>query len=90
MTSRIAYNAQNGIGLKVADFVNEVQAALAKGRRLKAQLDSMSYGSDFTAVENEIGQMTAGTGQSLWAIVSAAVTQIDSAQVTELARLDRL
>lgn len=89
MTTRIAYNSQNGIGMRVMDFVNEVQIALAKGRRLKAQLDSMSSGSDFASVEAEIGQMTPGQGQNLWAIVSAAVTQIDSAQVAELIRLDR-
>lgn len=88
MTTRIAYSG-SGIGQQIADFVNEVQTTLAKGRRLKAKLDSMSYGNDWTAVETEVGGMTAGTGQTLWTLISTAVQQIDSAQVAELARLDK-
>lgn len=90
MSTRIAYNAQSGgAGREVAQFVNAVQDVLAKGRRLNVKLNSMSSGNTWTAVETEIGGMTAGTGQTLWTIISTAMTQIDSAQVAELARLDQ-
>ena len=88
MTTRVAYNA-TGIGQQVSDFVNEVQSTLAKGRRLKAKLDSMTSGSDWPALEAEIGGMTAGTGQTLWTIIATAMGSIDSAAVAELARLDK-
>lgn len=90
MSTRIAYNAANGTGQQIVDFVNEVQVALAKGRRLKARLDSASAGSDWTGVEAEVGGMQAGTGQALWSVLSTAVSQIDSAQIAELARLDKI
>lgn len=88
MSTRISYG-NTGTGQQVADFVNEVQTVLAKGRRLKAKLDSASSGSDWTGVETEVGGMQAGTGQTLWTILSTAVSQIDSGQVAELARLDK-
>ena len=88
MSTRIAYG-NTGTGQQIADFVNEVETALAKGRRLKAKLDSASSGSDWTGVEAEVGGMTGGTGQTLWTIISTAMAQIDSPQISELARLDK-
>lgn len=88
MSTRIAYNV-TGTGQQVADFVNDVESVLSKGRRLMAKLNSASSGSDWTAVEAKIGGMTAGTGQTLWTILATAMTQIDSAQIAELARLDK-
>jgi len=88
MTTRIAY-ATIGTGQQVADFVNEVETTLAKGRRLLAKLNSMSSGADWTSLEAEIGGMTAGNGQALWTIIATAMGQIDSPAVAELARLDR-
>jgi len=69
--------------------VNEVETVLAKGRRLMAKLNSASSGNDWTAVETEIGGMTAGTGQTLWTVLSTAMGAIDVAAVAELARLDK-
>ena len=88
MSTRVAYG-NTGVGQQVSDFVNDVQTVLAKGRRLKAKLDAMSYGDDWTAIETEVGGMTAGTGQTLWTLIATAMGQIDSAQVAELARLDK-
>lgn len=88
MSTRIAYNA-TGIGQQVSDFVNDVEELLAKGRRLKAKLDSMTSGSDWAALEAEIGGMVAGSGQTLWTVISTAMGQIDSPSVGELARLDK-
>lgn len=88
MSTRIAYSG-TGTGQQVSDFVNEVQTCLSKGRRLMAKLNSASSGADWTAVENEVGGMVVGTGQTLWTILSTAVTQIDSPQIAELARLDK-
>lgn len=88
MSTRIAYNG-TGTGNQIAEFVSAVEVALAKGRRLKAKLDSASSGSDWTSVEAEVGGMTAGTGQTLWTILSTAMTQLDSPQIAELARLDK-
>jgi hypothetical protein len=89
MTTRIAYGTTTQTGQNVADFVAEVSMVLSKGRRLKAKLDSMSWGNDWTAVESEVGGMTAGTGQALWTLIATAMQQIDSPQVAELARLDK-
>lgn len=90
MTTRIAYNFQNGPGMRVADFVNEVQTALYKGRRIKAQLDSMQSGADWTSVAAELGGGISPTqAQNLWTIISNAMIQIDSGQIAELARLDQ-
>ena len=88
MSTRIAYNV-SGTGQQVSTFVNDVLSVLAKGRRLKAKLDSASAGSDWAAVEAEVGGMSAGTGQMLWTIIATAVAQLDSAQIAELARLDQ-
>lgn len=88
MTTRVAYSSA-GMGQQISDFVNEVQMTLAKGRRLKAKLDSMSSGSDWSAVEAEVGGMVAGTGQTLWTLIATAMQQIDAPQVAELARLDK-
>lgn len=87
MTTRVAYS-NTGVGQQIADFVNEVQTTLAKGRRLKAKLDSMSWGNDWAAVEAETGAV-AGTGQTLWTLIATAMQQIDAPQVAELARLDK-
>lgn len=89
MSTRIAYS-NTGTGQQVADFVNQVETALAKGKRLMAKLNSASSGADWAAVEAEVGGMTPGTGQTLWTILSTAMTQFDSAQIAELARLDKL
>lgn len=89
MSTRVKFNSQNGIGKSVAEFVNEVQIMLAKGRRVQAQLNSISSGSDWTAVEAEIGGMTVGTGQTFWTILATAMGSLDSAAVGELARLDQ-
>lgn len=104
MTTRIAYNAESNEGTQVAEFVDAVMEALAKGRRLKPQLDSMIYGdpADHAALEKEIGgpvlvgnapdqvwSMVPGTGQPLWFIISAALSAIDCPAVAELARLDK-
>jgi hypothetical protein len=88
MSTRIAYNSSNGVGKAAADFVAEVQAMLAKGRRLKAILDSASYGSDWAAIEAATG-CTAGQGQNFWTIVATAMQSLDSGAVAELARLDQ-
>lgn len=88
MTTRIAYSA-TGTGQQVADFVNEVEVTLAKGRRLLAKLNSMSWGDDWTAVESEVGGMAPNTGQALWTLIATAMAQIDSPQVAELSRLDK-
>jgi hypothetical protein len=88
MTTRIAYNSSNGVGKATADFVAEVQAMLAKGRRLKSILDSASFGSDWAAVEAAVG-CTAGQGQNFWTIVATAMQNLDSGAVGELSRLDQ-
>lgn len=88
MSTRIAYSS-TGVGQQVSDYVNEVQVTLAKGRRLLAKINAMSSGSDWAALENEIGGMLPGTGQTLWTLIATAQGQIDSPQVAELARLDK-
>jgi hypothetical protein len=91
MSTRIPYSATTPTGQQVAEFIDAVNDALARGRRLKAQLDSMVSGeaSPYPSLEAEVGGMTAGHGDDLWGIVSNAVSQIDSAEIAELARLDQ-
>jgi len=87
-STRIAYNSA-GLGQQISDFVNQVEVCLANGRRLLAKLNSMSYGSDWSSLESEIGGMTAGTGQPLWYIIATAMGKIDSPEIAELSRLDK-
>jgi hypothetical protein len=89
MTTRIAYNSSNGIGQKAAEFIQQVQETIAKGRRLKASLDAMSYGDDWDSIEAEVGGMAQGSGEAFWSIISTAMQSIDTAQVAELCRLDK-
>lgn len=91
MTTRISYNAGTVEGKQVAEFVDAVQTVLAKGRRLNAQLNSMTYGTpaDYAHLEAEIGGMTAGQGQPLWYIISTSMSAIDCPQVAALAQLDQ-
>jgi hypothetical protein len=91
VTTRIAYNAESASGQQVAEFVDSVMTALAKGRRLKAQLDSMNSGEggDSAAIEGEIGGMVAGRGADLWYIISTAMQTIDVGAIAELSRLDQ-
>lgn len=88
MTTRIAYG-NTGIGQQIGSFVNEVETVLSMGRRLMAKLNSASSGNDWTSLETEVGGMTAGTGQALWAVLATAMASLDSAAVAELARLDK-
>ena len=88
-TTRIPYQSQTGPGFEVADYVNAVQIANAKGRRLLAKLNSMSSGADWAAVAAEIGGITAVQAQALWTIISTGQGQIDSAAIAEYARLDQ-
>lgn len=88
MTTRISYNTSNGPGRQVADFVNEVEVTIAKGRRILAQLNSISSGADWASIESECG-VTAGQGQNFWTLIATAMDKIDSPQVAELARLDK-
>lgn len=88
-STRIPFNPQTLAGQQIADYINSVNEALAKGRRLLGQLNSMSSGDDWTALENEIGGMTPGQGQSLWTIIATAQSAIDSSQVAELSRIDQ-
>ncbi len=91
MSTRVPFNAASAAGKEIADFIDAVNEVLAKGRRLKSQLDSMVSGAPATyaQIETEVGGMGAGDGQTLWTIISTAVAQIDAPQIAELARLDQ-
>jgi hypothetical protein len=89
-TNRILYNRETLTGAQIAEFVDMAMKTLAKGRRVKAQLDNASTGADWAAVAAEVGGgLTAQQAQDLWTIMSTAVSQIDVAQVMELSRLDQ-
>lgn len=88
MTTRITYGS-TGTGQQIQDYVSHVLETVAKGRRLMAKLNSASNGSDWPGVETEVGGMVGGTGQTLWTILATAQAQIDAAQTSELARLDK-
>lgn len=91
MSIRIPYQDSNGIGREVAQYVDAVLDARERGRRLKAKLDSMVNGeaSPYPSLEAEIGGMTAGQGDDLWAVISNAQAAVDVPAVSELSRLDK-
>ncbi len=90
-STRIQYGigASSNTSNDIAEYVDAVLTAREKGRRLMAVLNAASTGNDWTAVETEVSGMTPGTGQTLWTILSTSMGQVDSAQVAELARLDK-
>lgn len=96
MSNRIIVNGSLAAGSSVLQFIGSMNDALSKGRRLKAQLDSMSSNSDWDQIATELGLPKPGDtspantlAQDAWTIISTALAQIDSAQVAELARLDQ-
>lgn len=94
MSSRILVNGQLAMGGDVLEYVDLVQKAISKGRRLKAALDSMASGSDWPQVALELGlpnpaQVSSTAAQDAWTIISTAQTALDSPQAAELSRLDQ-
>lgn len=89
MSNRIAYNTASPLGQQVAEYLDALNEALARGRRLKGQIDSATSGATYTALETEVGGMVAGTGQDFWTILSVAQAAIDVPAVAELKRIDQ-
>jgi hypothetical protein len=94
MSSRILVDPNLTAAKQLLEYVDAVADAVAKGRRLKAQLDSMSSGSDWHQVAIELGLPDPGAvsstaAQDAWTIISTAQAAIDVPQVRELARLDQ-
>ncbi len=94
MSSRILVDGNLALGQEVLEYIDAVQDVLAKGRRLKAQLDSASSGSDWHQVAIELGlpdpgQVSSTAAQDAWTIISTAQAAIDVPAVGELARLDQ-
>lgn len=86
-TTRIAYNDATAEGKQVAEFVDAVMVAVAKGRRLKAQFAAMN--SDSGAIEAEVGGMVSGKGNDMWFVLNQAIGAIDVPAVAGLAVLDQ-
>lgn len=81
-------------GTSVRNFVGLQLSAIAAGRRLKAMLDSAQYGApaDWQEVANELGLSGPNAltqAQSVWTIISTAMTVLDVPATAELARLDQ-
>lgn len=94
MSSRILVDPNLAAAKQLLEYVDAVADVLAKGRRLKAQLDSMSYGNDWPQVATELGlpnpaQVSSTAAQDAWTIISTAQAAIDVPAVRELARLDQ-
>lgn len=86
-TTRIAYSTVTAQGKQVAEFVDSVMEAIAKGRRLRGQFEAMN--SDSLAIETEVGGMVIATGNDLWFLLNAAITAIDVPATAALSRLDQ-
>lgn len=89
MSTRIPFNTASAVGQQVAEYLDALNDALARGRRLKGQLDSAVSGGTYTALETEVGGMAAGSGQDFWTILSTAQAAIDVPAVAELKRIDQ-
>lgn len=94
MSNRILVNPAVKAGNMLVNFISTQQVAIQQGRRIKAIIDSAQYGdpADWAAVASELGltgQDAATQAQAVATILSNAMSQIDSAQVAELSRLDQ-
>lgn len=94
MSSRILVNGNLALGQQVLEYIDAVNDAVAKGRRLKAQLDSAQEGDDWPQVAIELGlpnpaTVSSSAAQDAWTILSTAQSAIDVPAVAELSRLDQ-
>lgn len=84
MSNRIIVDGSKAAGNSVLEFINTVNDSIAKGRRLKAQLDSMASGSDWDQVAVELGLPKPGDtnpantlAQDAWTVISTAIEALD-------------
>ena len=95
MSTRILINGGTAMGKLALEYANAVLEAREKGRRLKAVLDSMSWGDDWVQVAQELGLAVPGEpptdsdAYKVWAIISTAQAAVDVPAVAELSRLDQ-
>lgn len=94
MSNRVLVSAGTNPGKMLLQFIARQNEAIAMGRRIKAALDKAQTGvpADWAAVAAELGLVGADAAlkaQDAYTILSNAMTQIDSAQVLELSRMDQ-
>jgi hypothetical protein len=94
MTSRILVDPNLAAAKQLLEYVDAVADAVAKGRRLKAQLDSMPTAMTGRRSRRSSAcpipaQVSSTAAQDAWTIISTAQAAIDVPAVRELARLDQ-
>lgn len=95
MSSRILMG-DTALARAYQEFIQATADAVAKGRRLQAQLNSASAGSDWDNLATELGlpkpadtSPTNTLAQDAWTIQGNAMEHVDHDAVKELSRLDQ-
>ena len=92
MSDRIITNPSNSVAQLVAEFVDYAQEARSRGDRLKGILDSMALdtgsGPTWDQIETELG-LQPGQGETVYNIITAAMSALDGFGVTSVARMDQ-
>jgi hypothetical protein len=94
MSNRILVDGSKAAGKAALEFIDALNEALAKGRRLRGQLDAMAWGSpaDYAQVATELGLPAPSVNsqaQDAWTILESAIAAVDCPAVAELKRLDQ-
>lgn len=90
MSDRIPINTQTAFGRAIAEYVDAVLEARAKGARLAAVLNSMASGGSFAVVDAEVNAGNdAARGETIYNLVTGSVSALNGADVNGLVRIDQ-
>ena len=72
MSNRIDYDPLSPFGRRLEDLAATLVEAKNKAANLKASIDAMASGTTptFSRIEAEVGDMAAGTGETLYNLVT--------------------
>ena len=92
MSDRIITNPSNSVSQLLAEFVDYTQEARGRGDRLKIILDSMARdtgsGPTWDQIETELG-LQVGQGETIYNLITSAMSALGGSNVTAVARMDQ-
>ena len=90
MSDRVSINTQTAFGKALAEYVDVVMEARARGARLKDAFNSMAQGGTYAQVDAEVnGGSDAARGQTVYNILTGSVSALQGAEVNALVRIDQ-
>jgi len=89
MSTRIAYDDTTAYGQMIAEFMETLVTAKNRAANLKAAIDSMASGGTFNRIEAEVGGMAAGTGETLYNILTGMNQKLSGNTFDDLWKLYR-